>query len=95
MATNIVDKVLIENKEVVVEGSEIPSSNGDEAGVAGGVVSGGIMDKAVFKLGSTMVKAGGKGICYVTGMVSHNGSNANMPAGVQVVPRQVKVLIGQ
>jgi hypothetical protein len=93
MASQTSTKVKIENTDAIVQNSEIPSSNGDEAGAAGGVVSGGIMDKAVFKMGSMKVKAEGKGVCYQTAMVSQNGANANMPAGAQLVPSQVKVMI--
>jgi hypothetical protein len=94
MAQQTSTKVKIENMDAVVENSEIPMSNGDEPGVAGGVISGTIMDKAVFKIGSTMVKAEGKGVCYHTCMVSQNGTNANVPAGAQLVPSQTKVFIG-
>lgn len=93
-ATQTSTKVMIENKEVVVETSEIPSSTGDEAGVAGGVVSGTFAQKVVFKLGSSVVKAEGKSVVYVTATTAHNGSNANMPAGLQVAPSQAKVLVG-
>ena len=94
-ATKTSSKVQIENKDVIVETSEIPSSTGDEAGVAGGVVSGTFAQKVVYKLGSSVVKVEGKGICFLTGMTAHNGSNANMPAGLQVAPSQAKVLVGQ
>lgn len=86
-------KVMIENKDTIVENSEIASSQGDEAGTAGGVVSNVNMNKVVFKLGSSKVKAEGKGVCYVSGMTAHNGSNANMPAGMQAAPSQGKVLV--
>ncbi len=86
-------KVKIGGMLVVVEGSEIPSSQGDEAGTAGGVVSGKNMDKIVFKKGSSKVKIEGKACVHLTGMTAHNGSNANMPSGAQIAPSQVKVLI--
>lgn len=86
-------KVLIMNKETVCENNTIPRTNGDEAGVAGGVTSGVFGDQMAFKLGSSKVKAEGKKVCMVTSLTAHNGSNANMPAGQQVVPSQVKVLV--
>ena len=86
-------KVKFSSKEVVVENSEIPMSQGDEAGVAGGVVSGRNMDKIVFKQGSAKVLVEGKGCVFLTAMTAHNGSNANSPAGHQIAPSQAKVLI--
>jgi hypothetical protein len=86
-------KVKFGGMPAVVETSEIPMSQGDEAGVAGGVVSGKNMDKIVFKKGSMKVLVEGKGCCYLTCMTAHNGANANMPAGAQIAPSQVKVLV--
>lgn len=86
-------KVLIENKDAVVETSEIPSSMGDEAGTAGGVVSSTFAQKVVFKLGSTKVMAEGKGMVFQTALTAHNGSNANMPAGLHDSPSQTKVSV--
>ncbi len=86
-------KVMIENKDAVVETSEIPSSTGDEAGTAGGVVSGTFAQKVVFRQGSSKVLAEGKGIVFVSAMTAHNGSNANVPVGVHISPSQAKVLV--
>lgn len=88
-----VDKVLIEKKEVVVESSKIPSSKGDEAGSAGGVVSSVNRDECQFKQYSSKVYAGGKKIVHQTATTSHNGSNANMPAGTLVSTSQTKVVV--
>lgn len=85
-------KVKMGNQPVVVKDTEIPMSSGDEAGVAGGVMSGCNMGKAVFKMGSSTVKAEGKDVCYVTSMTSHNKDN--FPAGKQVAPSQATVLVG-
>jgi hypothetical protein len=68
-------------------------SQGDEAGTAGGVVSGKNMDKVIFKKGSAKVIIEGKGCAYLTCMTAHNGANANMPAGNQIAPSQAKVLV--
>ncbi len=92
-ATGTSTKVLFENKEAVVETSEIPNSNGDQAGSIGGVVSGVVANKVVFKLGSSVVKAEGKGIAYQSALTAHNGQNANMPAGLHDSPSQAKVLV--
>jgi hypothetical protein len=87
-------KVMIENKDTVVEQSQIPNSNGDEAGSIGGVTSGVVAGPVKFQLGSTRVKAEGKGVVYQTALTAHNGSNANMPAGLLAVVAQAKVLVG-
>jgi len=92
-ATQTSSKVMLENKDAVVEMSEIASSMGDQAGVAGGVVSSTVGDKVVFRLGSSKVKAEGKAMVFLTAMTAHNGANANMPAGLFSVPSQAKILV--
>lgn len=81
-------RVLISNRKTVVHTTGISMSNGDEPGTAGG----GLISSK-FKLGSSMAKAEGKKIAYVGCLVGHNGDNANLPAGVQTVPSQTKVLV--
>jgi len=85
--------VMFENKEVVVEMSEIPSSMGDEAGVAGGVISGMNMGPIVFKLGSSKVKVQGKNAVTITGLTAHNGKNPNAPVGMVTLVANMKVLV--
>jgi hypothetical protein len=92
-ATNASVKVMIVNKEVITLKSKIPKSQGDEAGVAGGLVSGMNMGPASFKMGSSKVKIEGQPVVRLTSMTAHNGSNANAPAGTQVAPSQTKVLV--
>jgi hypothetical protein len=89
-----VDKVLMENKEVVVEDSKVSSSSGDEAGTLGGVMSGLNRGEAHFQLYSSKVYAKGKKIVFHTAITTHNGSNPNMPAGAQLSPSQTKVMVG-
>ena len=91
-ATGTCNTVLIENMDSVVQTSTMSRSNGDEAGVAGGVVSGVFGDQCAYKKGSSKVFAGGKAMVMVTSMTTHNGSSANVP-GLQAVPSQVKVLV--
>ena len=93
-ADGVVNKVLIDSKEVVVETSTIPHSQGDEAGSQGGVTSGTDMDQVAFKQYSSKVIADGKKLVFATARTAHNGSNPNAPCGVQVAPSQAKVLIG-
>lgn len=93
MATNTSTKVKIVNMEAVTLKSKIPSSNGDEAGVAGGVVSNINLGVVKFTMGSLMVKIEGQPAIKATSPSAHNGSNSNMPAGMQTVPSQFKVMI--
>jgi hypothetical protein len=95
MASNTSAKVMIVNKEVITQKSEIPSSNGDEAGVGGGVVSGQNMNKVLFKMGSKVVKIEGQPCIHFLSVTGHNGSNANMPAGAMIAPSQNKVILLQ
>ena len=99
-ASKTCDKVLIENKPTIVEDSEIPHTQGDEAGCSPlpapgkGVVSHEIMGKCVFKTKSGVVFFKGKASVTQTATTSHNGSNANAPVGTHTVPSQLKVLVG-
>lgn len=86
-------KVLVLNQPVLHKGSEIPMTSGDEAGTAGGVVSGMNMGPAKPKLGSMGVVVEGQKVVYQTCMFGQNGSNANMPAGVQAAPSQTMVTV--
>lgn len=92
-ATNVSARVRFVNKEVVTVKSKIPTSMGDEAGTLGGLISGKNMDEVQFKMGSNTVKVEGQPCVYLTSMTSHNGSNANMPAGCQISPSQTKVIL--
>jgi hypothetical protein len=73
--------------------SKIPMSTGDEPGTIGGVVSNRFKGEVQYKKGSGKVKVQGKAAVYAGSMTGHNGSNANMPAGVQVAPSQTTVLV--
>lgn len=86
-------KVKILNQPVIVKQSAIPMTSGDEAGSAGGVVSGTIKGPAMPKQGSSKVKVEGKPVVFQTCAFGHNGSNANAPAGVLLSPSQTKVLV--
>jgi Domain of unknown function (DUF4150) len=88
-------KVKICQFGAVTKKSELPRSMGDELGTLGGVVSNVSMGKIVFKKGSSKVKVEGQPLQHLTAMTGHNGMNANMPAGIQVAPSQVKVLVAE
>ncbi|MEZ4294660.1 MAG: DUF4150 domain-containing protein [Polyangiaceae bacterium] len=93
-ATGTVDSVLIENKEVLVETSSLSQSSGDEAGTGGGVMSGTFRGVVKFKTASSKVYAKGKRVILFGATSAHNGDNANMPMGSQIVPSQARVLAG-
>ncbi len=86
-------KVKFVQKGVVTKKSKMNRSQGDEAGVAGGVVSGMNMGPVQYKKGSSKVKIQGQPCVHLTSMTGHNGTNANMPSGAQVAPSQTKVLV--
>jgi hypothetical protein len=92
-ATKTAKKVYFVGKLVVTIKSEIPQTQGDEAGTAGGVVSGKNMDKVTFKKGSGKVMIEGNPCVTLTGLTGQNGSNANLPAGNVVQTQQQKVLV--
>jgi hypothetical protein len=86
-------KVKFCNKEAATKKSEMPRSQGDEAGTLGGVVSNVNMNKVIYKKCSSKVKAMGNQVAYLTSLTGQNGSNANMPVGTQVAPSQTKVIV--
>jgi hypothetical protein len=86
-------KVKFSKRPVVTKSSKISRSMGDEAGTLGGMISNVNMNQIKWKKGSGKVKAQRKKVVYHTAMTGHNGSNANMPAGVQVAPSQTKVKV--
>jgi hypothetical protein len=91
-ATGESQKVKIANMGALKKDSEIPMSSGDEAGVAGGVSSSVNMNKCTYKQGSMKVKFEGAEAVHLTSMTSHNKDN--FPAGMQIAPSQVQVIVG-
>ncbi len=85
-------KVKINNQPVITKDTQIPMSSGDEAGVAGGLVSGMIKGPCTFKKFSSKVKFEGVSVVYNTCNTAHNGSSPNT-VGMQSVPSQTKVLV--
>lgn len=70
----------------------VPMSNGDNAGVNMGVVSGMVMGPCRHTMGSTNVLCGGSPATKMTSMTGQNGMSLNVP-GMTMVPAQVKVLL--
>lgn len=91
-ASDTTTTVLIENKEALVEGSKIPNSNGDEAGVNGGVMSGVNMKECQPKMFSSKVFLQGKKVTFATAPSGHNGTSSNT-VGMNAAPSQMKVLV--
>ena len=70
----------------------IPMSNGDNAGVALGVVSQMVMGPSRHMMGSTNVLYGGIPATKMTSPTGQNGMSLNIPA-MTLVPAQIKVLL--
>ena len=85
-------KVKIMNQPAVHKSTQIPMTSGDEAGVAGGLVSGQNMGPAAFKMGVMTVKIEGNDAINQMKSTGQNGSSAN-GMGTLLSPSQTKVLI--
>lgn len=88
------EKVFAMNMPVMMKGSKVLITQGDEAGTAGGIVSGVFAGEGAFEIGSFTVSVEGKPAAYLTCMMGLNGSNANCPIGVHVEPSQELVTVG-
>jgi hypothetical protein len=86
-------KTTVEGQAALHKGSEIPMSSGDEAGSAGGVVSGKIKGEAKFVKFSAKVTVEGQAVVFQTCTTAQNGKNANAQ-GLQPDPSQTKVFVG-
>lgn len=75
-ATGTASNVNAGGKPVVIDGSKIENSSGDEAGVNGGVTSGVNMKACEFTKFSGTVKANGKGIVRLGDTTKQNNGNA-------------------
>jgi hypothetical protein len=86
-------KVKVLAMPVVLLGTQIPMSTGDEAGSAGGVVSGTIKGPVKFTKGSMKVNVEGQPVIFQGCTTGHNGSSPNAPCGIQMSPSQAKVMV--
>ena len=84
--------VKIAGRPAITVAAKVALSMGDEAGVAGGVVSGMNIGPCAFKLGVPTVKIEGNDAVTQLKPTGQNGTNANC-VGVIVSPSQVTVLI--
>jgi hypothetical protein len=85
-----VTSVLAMGCPVLNMGSKIPLSNGDQAGVMGGVVSGSIMGQVEFTQGSATTFADGMPVIFMGCTTSHNNNNA---IGAVIAPSQAVVMV--
>ena len=83
-------KVMISGMPALTKSSKLTMSNGNQAGVNGGVVSGKIMGPAEFIMGSRKVKLEGNPAVRMGDTTKQNDGNA---VGAVLVPSQVKVMI--
>lgn len=93
LAINTSLKVFVQMMPAVTMKSQIPISNGDEAGSVGGVVSNVFIGPTSFSKGSSKVIVEGMPWVNLTSMTRQNGTAPNNPAGTVVAPSQAKVLI--
>jgi len=92
-ATTCGQKVKVQGMAPFHKGTEIPMSSGDEAGSAGGVMSGKIKGETTFVKFSSKVKIEGQYAVYQTCTTAQNGKNANAQGGAQLDPSQTKVKV--
>jgi len=89
-ANPVTNKVLVCNMAALTKDSKENLSNCDEAGVIGGVKSGGNVQKVEFTGSSTKVKFEGKNAVKLGDATTHNSQNA---VGAAVAPGQTVVKI--
>ena len=83
-------KVLICGMPALTKASKITISSGDEAGLAGGVVSGKNMGAAEFILSSLVVQLEGNPAVRLSDLTKHNEGNT---IGMVQAPGQVVVMV--
>ncbi len=90
MAVNAVYHVLFAGAPAHTLATSIPLTNGDNAGVNGGVASGTVMQKARHTVGCSTVLIGGKPATRLTSPTLQNSTNC---PGARITPSQTKVLL--
>jgi len=91
MANPVVTTVLVSGSPVLSKNSKIAMSNGDNAGVAGGVVSNAVMQEVCFTSASNKVTLKGKPAVRHLDQIKANKGNA---MGSFIEPSQTKVRAG-
>lgn len=80
MSTDLADgsgTVTIAGNPVAIASSNIAMSTGDEAGSAGGIISGKTKGKLTWTTSSPTVKFDGEGVVRFTDVAQHNGNSGN------------------
>jgi hypothetical protein len=90
MGDSPTSKVLVSGMPALTKASKIPLTNGDQAGTAGGVVSGKVMGEVEFIAGSAKVKFEGQAAIRLSTPTKQNAGNA---LGAVVAPSQSKVMV--
>jgi len=85
-------KVKILNKNVLTVKTKISKTNGDEAGVSGGVTSGMFGGPCARSQSSMKVQVEGSPLVRLLDMIQSNGASPNAPVGNQLAPGQTKVI---
>lgn len=85
-------KVKILNKPVMTVKSKVMKTNGDEAGVNGGVTSGMFGGPCGRTQSSMKLSVEGAPAVRNLDLIGSNGASPNAPVGNQLVPSQVKVI---
>ena len=87
------EKVRIRNKKACTQKTEIRHSEGNKETVKGGIFSGEACGQVIFREGSSKVSVEGERIAHTGCATSHNGSNSNVPTGMQTGASQQKVFV--
>src|SRR5678815_1981723 len=90
MAVGAAYKVLFGGTPAHGLSTVVPLTNGDNAGVGRGVMSGMVMGQSQHVTGATTVLVGGSCATRQSSVTKQNGTNC---AGVRLVPSQLKVLL--
>lgn len=88
--TNVATNILINGMTAHNMGTSISTSNGDEAGVSGGVVSGTFINSTRFTSGSYTVLFGSSPATKLTSVTIQNSTNS---VGATISPAQTVVLL--
>lgn len=86
-------KVMINGMKAFNLKTKCPMSQGDEAGSAGGAVSGKIMGEITFIKGSSIVFIEGPPAVNNSSQTAHNGAPPNASGGMVTMPSQNKVIL--
>jgi uncharacterized Zn-binding protein involved in type VI secretion len=89
-ANPVTKKVMIHGMPALTKASKVQPTQGDQAGAAGGLVSGKIMGPAEFVMGSQKVQFEGNPAVFMGNTTKQNDGNA---VGADLMPSQNIVMI--